>query len=282
MSFCAACKNKTSTERCLRAPLKDTLFCKTHIKCKNNRIWAEVNCVDSKVIRIQKVWRGYSVRMWLTLAGPGVLKRSICHNEEELITMEDKNSLSPLDYFAFEESGKIYWFDFKSINQNSFDKVSPQNPYTRNPLSIDTRQRLRKLAIIRQRRGILNLHNSTVSKTPDDITLITWTQLCQIIEENGFFEISPMYFMSMNRTQLYVFINLVLQNLVSWAAEHTNPKSPRKRYISKMKELNGHYFAGTSSLVLSHMTALLLVTILNHTPQPYDICFFIMSAMENI
>ena len=75
---------------------------------------------------------------------------------------------------------------------------------------------------------------------------------------------------------------MAVQNLVAWAAQHTSPYSSRKRYPIKTKELIGHYLAGTDYLVYSHMIASLLVTILNHTPEPYHICYFIMGALERI
>jgi hypothetical protein len=80
---CASCKNKKSNERCASKPLKGMVLCGKHAKSKNLRLWKNVNGLDDKARLIQKIWRGYSIRHWLKIAGPGVLNRAVCHNNEE-------------------------------------------------------------------------------------------------------------------------------------------------------------------------------------------------------
>jgi len=280
MITCASCRTQTSTDRCSSKPLRGLLFCGRHAKSKIPRLWSVVNKVDDKVIRIQKIWRGYSLRKWIKLAGPGALRRSMCHNDEELVTFDDKQSVSPLDYFAFEEAGKVYWFDVRSIIQNSIDKIHPANPYTREPLSIDTRQRLRKLAILRDRRNLKNLHEE--NRTAERLLFINWVAVCQIIEENGFPDMSPMFFIALNRTQLYIFAGMIKQDLIAWASEHTNPQSRRKRYIPWMRRIEGEHMSGTNVNLLSYITAKCLLAMLNDYPEPYPLCFIIMSALHRI
>jgi hypothetical protein len=280
MITCASCKNQTSTDRCSAKPLKGLLFCGRHVKSKTPRIWAVMNNVDNKVVLIQKIWRGYSVRNWIKLAGPGALHRTVCHNDEELVTFDDKKSVHPLDYFSFEEAGKVYWFDVRSIIQNSIDKVQPANPYTREPLSIETRQRLRKIAILRDHRYLKNLHQE--NRTAERLLSTTWTAVCQIIEENGFPDMSPMFFIALNRSQLYIFASMIKQDLVAWASEHTSSQSRRKRYIPWMRRIEGEYVAGANNGLLSYFTAKCLLAMLNDYPQPYDLCFIIMSALHRV
>jgi hypothetical protein len=281
MITCVSCKNNRSTDRCSRKPLKGLLFCGTHAKVKNPRLWSAINRMDDKVILIQKIWRGYRLRNWIRLAGPGALSRSICHNEEELVTFDDKNSVSPLNYFAFEEAGKVYWFDIRSILQNSIDKIRPINPYTREPLSIDTRQRLRKIAILRDVRKLKNLHDENPG-TPEDRIRVTWTSVCQIIEENGFPDMSPMFFISLNRTQLYIFAQLIQADMIAWSSEHTSNDSRRKRYVPWIRRIIKEHQWGANTPLLSYLTARFLLTILNDYPAPYDVCFIIMSALHRV
>lgn len=282
MITCGACRNKTSTERCMNKPLKGLLFCGVHARSKTRHLWYEAELMHDKATLIQKIWRGYSVRNWLKLAGTGVLKRCVCHNEEELVTFDDKNSVSPLDYFSFEEGGKVYWFDVRSILQNSIDKVKPMNPYTREPLSLETRQRLRKIAILRDHRNLKNLHEEVAPKTAENLIRLAWTSVCQIIEENGFPDMSPMYFISLNRSQLYIFISMIQQDIIAWSAEHTTPNSRRKRYIPWTRRLIGEYISGTNVHALSYITAKCLLAMLNDYPEPYSLCFIIMSALHRV
>lgn len=282
MITCASCKNKTSTDRCSNKPLKGLILCGTHAKVKNPRLWKDVNKLDDKALLIQKIWRGYAIRNWLKLCGPGVLKRSVCHNNEELFNYEDKATFYPLDYFSFEESGKVYWFDVKTMIENGLSKLAPANPYTREKLSFDTRQRLRKLIIIRSKRKLQLLQNTDLKITPNEILENTWIAICQIIEENGFPDVSPMHFLSLNRTQLYIFNTMLFQDIIAWAAQHTTPHSKRKRYVSWIKRPLGEYRAGSHTQQVSYLTGKCLLTMLNDYPESYEICFIIMSALHRV
>lgn len=262
--------------------MKGLILCGKHAKVKNLRLWKDVNKLDDKAILIQKVWRGHSIREWLSLAGPGVLNRAVCHNEEEIVTMDDKKSVNPFDYFAFEEKGKVYWFDVRSISENSMNKVDPSNPYTRESLSIDTRQRLRKLCIKRHQKKLENVHDTTTRRNVNDIISTTWVYVCQVIEENGFFGMSPLFFTSLNRTQLFIFASILQQDLIAWAAEHKDKISRRYRYIFWIKRLLNEHASQVETVRLSYLTGRVLVTILNDCSNNYSICFMIMSALHRI
>jgi len=248
---------------------------------KYPRIWKDVNQLDSKIIPIQKLWRGYILRKWLKLAGPGALNRNICHNDEELVTMDDKKSVSPFDYFSFKENDKVYWFDIRSIVEASIFNMVPTNPYTRQELSIDTRQRMRKVCMMRQRRKLLNEHTES-KREIGEVLRASWTYICQIIVENGFFDMSPLYFMSLNRTQLYVFVTMIRNDMIALAAEHTSPESRRNKYVFWLKRLEEQHEANVFVLELSYFTAKILSTILNDLTEPYPMCFIIMSAMHRL
>ena len=278
---CSSCKNKNSDERCSSKPLRGLIFCGKHARVKSPRLWKDVNQLDSRIIPIQKLWRGYILRKWICLAGPGALNRNICHNDEELVTMDDKRSVSPLDYFAFTENDKVYWFDIRSIVEASIFSVTPTNPYTRQDLSIDTRQRMRRLCIIRQRRKMMNEHGE-VKRNIGEVLKASWTYICQIIIENGFFDMSPLYFMSLNKTQLYIFITMIRNDMIALAAEHTSPESRRNKYVYWLKRLQDQHDSNVSVLELSYFTSKILSTILNDLAEPYPMCFIIMSAMHRL
>jgi len=258
------------------------ILCGKHAKVKNLRLWKDVNNLDDKVIIIQKNWRGYLVRNWLKIAGPGVLNRSVCHNDEELVTMDQKNSVNPFDYFSFEEKGKVYWFDVRSISESCMLKVEPLNPYTREPLTIETRRRLRQICIKRHRKNLDNMHSVSTRRSIDEIILSTWTHVCQIITENGFFDISPLYFTSLNETRLLIFNTIIRNDLNAWAAEHTSKLSRRHRYVFWMKRLIGEFSTEADSRRLIYLTGRVLVTILNDCSDNYGVCFIIMSALHRL
>jgi hypothetical protein len=243
-------------------------------------MWKDVNNLDSKAILIQKTWRRFVIQNWLKLAGPGVLKRKICFNTEELATLDSKDNLHPLDYFAFEENDKVYWFDIRSITESSIKSVEPLNPYTRTPLTTDTRQRLRKLGVIRFRRNMPNLHN-VKNQDVKEIIDINWIYICQIITENGFFDMSHRYFSGMNRSQLLVFTSLLQNDFIAWRSEHP-AGSRREKYVIWFKRLVKEFSIPQSPIRLSFLVSKILLTILNDYPNPYPICFIIMSGMARL
>lgn len=257
-------------------------MCGKHARVKNPRLWKDVNNLDCKAVIIQKIWRGFTIRSWLTLAGPGVLNRKVCHNDEELVTLDDKNKVHPFDYFSFEENGKVYWFDVRSLSENNLLKLQPTNPYTREPLTIDARRRLRHICIRRHRKKIDNIHNTELKQTVDDILSSTWIYICRVIEENGFYDVSPLYFIALNKTQLYVFIAMLRQDMAAWAAEHTIPGSRRNRYMFWLKRVAEEHLTDNASLRLSFLTARVLIIILNDCLDEYSICFMIMSALHRL
>jgi hypothetical protein len=282
MVLCASCQSKTSDKQCSNQALKDIIFCGKHARVKSPRLWADVNNVEQKVVLIQKIWRGVYVRNWMKLAGPGVIKRSICHNDEELVTFDDKKSVHPFDYFAFEENSKVYWFDIRTIFETSICKNSPDNPYTRQKLTIDTRRRLRKLISLRVRakRDLLHDMNKMISNV--DGLMNNWKIVCQILEENGFPDVNPEHFLELREIQYYVFATMMHQDMIAWAAQHVRPGSKRKRYVKWLSHLSGEYMAGADWYELSRLSSKILINLFNDYPDPYEICFMVVSALYRV
>jgi hypothetical protein len=88
MALCESCKNKNSLDRCSSPALKGLLYCGKHAKVKNPRVWKIINKLDGKVTLITKIWRGYHLRKLLKLAGPGLFNKSLCVNQDELVSLE--------------------------------------------------------------------------------------------------------------------------------------------------------------------------------------------------
>lgn len=274
MNKCLACKNKTSVERCQAATVPGLAYCGRHVRAKVPRVWSVVNKLDEKTVCIQKTWRGYAVRSRLALSGPGVLKRAVCHNDEELVLLEGKTDVHPFDYFAFEEGGKIWWFDIRSIIGCLNSALLPLNPYTRQPLDMDTRKRLRAMYMYRIRNHIATVH-SAPPKSPEELLTLQWLRLSQILVENGFEDARPALFNRLTRTHLYILLAYISRDMTDLARTH--PKtSVRHRYATSLnREYDTFYKHTTPHLRFATM----LVRILNHTVEPYTFCFLIMSAL---
>lgn len=280
MRTCSACKNRSSDEKCSNKALAGLIFCGVHSRNKNPRIWSKIHGIDNKIIKLQKRWKGYIVRKRLSLAGPGVLKRSLCTNKEDSITLEPITEIDPFDYFGFEENGKIYGVNFCSFADAMRRKCI--NPFTRQPFSMEARKRFREIYSYRLRNNLTLLYQENQLKTIDAITEHKWLHLCQIIEENGFFNIHPNIFMGLGRNQLIVFLTLILTDLKVWAAEHKKESTRRFQYIFSTRNALKRIESNNSYMYCSHHVASVLCIILYDCVDPYNVCFIIMSALYRL
>lgn len=279
MTICTSCKNKTSLERCTNNSIPNFKLCKRHIKSKTPRIWSVVNNVEPKVIKVQKIWRGYSVRNWIKLAGPGVMKPSIRNNTEDMFSMEEK--VHPLEYFGFEEEGKVYWFDIRTFLQYMATAKELVNPYTRKPLTHETRKRARTLSIFRRIRKLPVYCNVQQVETIIEKTSTLWKTVSDIIEENGFADINPLIFESLNNVQFFILMTMISNDAKAWAAEHKSIQSQRWKYFNWLTKLAK--FVYTSDRVSSsYSCGKVLSTILCDSVEPYSMCFIIISAMYRL
>lgn len=127
MSQCAAVRRVGSREPCKLPCLEGVEFCGKHARARNPQRWVELFDV-AQVVRMQAVIRGFLLRRQIRWAGPGAMKRSLCMNDEDLATFDEKERVSPLDYFGWEEAGKVWWMDVRSMLQLIRTEPKPVNP----------------------------------------------------------------------------------------------------------------------------------------------------------
>ncbi len=215
------------------------------------------------MVRIQALVRGWLLRCRLALGGPGVLCRKDVVNDEDLFTCESKHRQSPLQYFAFEELGKTYWFDAKGIWTWVSRSVTPVNPYTKTPLTNEARKRLRVW-------GWKNRMTCSAD-TPSDMMLQRWNILSQIFRENGFTDAHPHQFSNFDSSDyrtMFVFLERDLQIVL-----------PEKDiYRDKLIRIcrRGHGIRDSDIYTLH--CAYLLLRMLSIPRDPYILVFSILSA----
>lgn len=210
------------------------------------------------------------VRSRLALAGPGVLRREGLANDEDPVTSISKDRQDPFDYIAFEEGGKTWWFGFDTLW--TWAIRSPTNPYTRTPLSADTRSRLWAIWSHRSR---------TRTTLPTEPTPIEerlagrWTVLCRIFADNGFEDIRPDQFRSFVKADyLSMFILLkrdLLGVLPAWDPARTRAILLCDRAIRLAYRL--------APPVYRLQSAYLLLLLLTLHKNPYTMVFSILSAL---
>lgn len=285
MSTCASCKNKTSLDRCKNKALMGMKLCGVHAKNKNPRIWSVVNNLDKHVTTITKIWKGYIIRRRLELAGPGVLNRKVCNNQEEISTFEDIRTVSPFDYFAFEQNGQIYGFDVRTIFACLHEKHKSTNPFNRQPFPMEARQRLRKIYAYRLRHSLPNYFKE-FNFSLQNLYQTKWIEVCQMLEENGFVDtnIAPSTFTSLSKLQLSVFLSMVHADLKALAAEKNIKNSIRDQHANWVGTVLNQYcfMLFKSQFEASYGVGHILRSIIYDSLEPYNVCFIIMSALYRL
>lgn len=94
--------------------------------------------------KLQRICRGYLVRKYVNLHGPGFLDRSKCVNSEDFYLMDELEKIDYTSFISFRDEidGKIYGFHVLSLKKlilqnNTTNNIQVSNPYTRNPLNIN-------------------------------------------------------------------------------------------------------------------------------------------------
>lgn len=270
MNYCASVRKKGSTDQCTAAPILGHVLCGRHIRCKHVTLWVSTQQEKSKILsRCQAVIRGWLVRKRLKLAGPGVLCRKDLVNDDDLVTCESKDKQHPFDYFGLEESGKLWWFDWETIWNWTMRCVSPVNPYTKVPLTMETRRRLREGFAYR-------IRNNIPIKTQHLRTIqYKWNILIQIFEENGFGLIRQDTFLGMRKVHFITLFNL-LQDDVEVIFKDTNTfKRDIIRSCSKIRSL---VFKLNTDEYVSECLSILLAFLLM-SKDCYVLSFSILSAL---
>ncbi len=210
MNRCASVRKKGSKDQCLALALKGHSMCGRHARMKTPQIWASLHRT-TRLPTVQALVRGWLLRRRLALAGPGVLRRTALANDEDVFTCESKDRQHPLEYFAFEESGKVWWFDAKSLWAWVARSAEPVNPYTKVPLTPDTRRRLRAYWAYTYR----TVRPLPVEKgTFEQLLSYRWNVLTQVFRDNGFVDVSPHSFRTFSRQELLSMFVLLHQDLL--------------------------------------------------------------------
>lgn len=269
MAQCVAVRRKGSVERCSAKSVTGHSLCGRHVRARKVQTWADAHKhVD--IQRIQACVRGWLFRKRLALGGPGVLCRKDLANTEDLVTCDERTH--PLEYFAFTENGKTWWFDFSTIWTWCQKSHQPTNPYTKVALSTDTRKRLRTLWAYRRR------NNETLpceSHTYEERLRGRWNILCQAFEDNGFTDLHPNQFMRMGKGNYAMAFRFLRSDL---QVSMRSTDNLFKRFM--MWTLRGIQNAPTLSTVQYTLQSSYVFMLMACMPvDPYVTAFTLLSAL---
>lgn len=259
---CAACRTNTSTDRCSRQRRVDA-FCNYHARLKKPRIWTldlQYPGYDArKLARIQARIRGWVVRLHNSWRGPGLLDRRIVSNEDELVSGDGKYEVPLESFFSFSElpldscgnstgtpakqqglTGQHapYWFDVASLHKWTYGKLSPTNPYTRQPIPMEARERLRKVVGLLAKQGT-RLNDQALSAIPnlDDRAWALTVDLVCRYHEMGLTDVRIAWFLELNNSDRFVVMQMLFRLWTSMPEDVRRSFAPRIQHTNMVLEL---------------------------------------------
>jgi len=265
MPLCASVKKKSSKEQCTAMCISGSILCGRHIKMKHAILWTDLHR-DSTIYRFQALWRGWKLRQFFALCGPGVLNRTQLANDEDLVTCTEKKRQDPIDYFGVLENDKVWWFDFATMYDWSTRCVSPTNPYTRVPFTHEDLLRMHRLYFMRRRR---NLPNPPECKEWKARILRRWCAISQVLRYYGFEDVHADSLANLNHNNLTAFFRLLHADL---RALNKNPVR-----IDQLC-MQGILKSGLPAYNFLLVSTTLIQLILLET-KSYDVVFLVMSAL---
>ena len=195
-------------------------YYKLKISGNKNELVNRVYCflkLSSLIIPFQKLFRGHIQRKYNLLHGPAYVKRGMCVNQCDFLTMEELTDLSFSQFFSYKDvDGFVYGFDILSLynliqksggslNQRSTDLL---NPYNRNVIDkkvmLDIKQllRLSKLLNIPVEIQIQDITPSISEVKSIELQVL---DLFQTIDSLGNYS-NPEWFLSLNVNVLNKFM----------------------------------------------------------------------------
>lgn len=229
------------------------------------------------VIRIQALFRGRRVRRRLQWAGPGVLQRSRCVNEEDVVTMDDIRRIPPEEYFAWEEGGKVWGFQVPTILQIARGNLHPVNPYTKAEIPMEARMRMRRIFYDRVRRRLPLSHTPSL---PQESLEVQQTVLCQNLEEQGFDGYHPEHWNSLSHAGTLYFLERLSHLLRGWSLEPPH-RAWREAYAGWVRTTRMTCVDKTT-YQLRWAAARICNVMFAREIQSYEIAFHIISAYTQV
>ena len=166
--------------------------------------------LSSYIIKIQKVFRGDIVKRYIRLHGPAAIKRNLCTNSTDFVSMEPLEEIKFNQFLSYkDEDDFIYGFDITSLF-NLFSKNGNinNNPYNRNKIpdiilkNIKTLLRLSKILKITI---VLDLEDESPSISEEKVIELRALSLFQNIDSLGNYS-NCNWFLSLNRNQIIKFV----------------------------------------------------------------------------
>ena len=145
-----------------------------------------INNYDNElIVKIQKFIKNKILQNNIKLRGPGFIDRSLCHNNEDFFTYDDKESIEDNYFISFKDSHNLVWcFDVRSLNK--LLENDNKNPYTRELFHDDFLEKINKITHLLKVKNLkLNYNSEIIKERKENIKQIT-VDLFSEIEISGY------------------------------------------------------------------------------------------------
>jgi hypothetical protein len=161
-----------------------------------------------KATKIQTLFRGHLQRKYNYYHGPAFLKREICTNKSDFLSMEDMKTLPYSQFISYEDTdGFVYGFDIISLyNLLVKSGKEAKNPYNRNAIPAQMMQMMKNMIRISKIMKIpIDIEIEEIQVTQQKSIELKVLDLFQIIDSLGNYS-DPSWFLSLNRNELQKFM----------------------------------------------------------------------------
>jgi hypothetical protein len=163
-----------------------------------------------KITTIQRHYRGWIVRYLNKIRGPGLFKRSLCNNQEDVYLFEPLETIHMNDFFSMlDKDGFIYGFHIESIHkyiEMNSDKVEITNPYNKNVIPTQIIANIKKLY---KHCNSIGFHQKIDNTLPTDEKFQIRNKVLAVFQKmdelNNYTDIE--WFLGLTHAQLYKLLN---------------------------------------------------------------------------
>lgn len=163
---------------------------------------------NEKIINIQKMFRGWIVRLWLKTHGPELKNRN-CVNDSDFLTMESINEIDVTHFFSYQDENERHSYGFNVLSFYHLIKNSKNNevfnPYNRKIIDNTVIGQLHKMLRLSK---ILNIDINLILENNVDVDKkieFRSLDLFQSINELGNYS-NHLWFNNLQKLQLIKFI----------------------------------------------------------------------------
>lgn len=160
-------------------------------------------------IKIQKITRGYFIKKYIRLHGPGFLNKKLCTNDSDFCTLDDINDIPYNQFFSFkDENNFIYAFDIYSLyNLYLKNNFSIENPFTTKPIDKEVFCNIKKFIHLSKLLKIdikINFENFESNDETQNLEMKILTLFQKMDSLGNYTSIS--WFNNLNKIELIIFL----------------------------------------------------------------------------